>query len=129
MINFLEDIDKKKKLAEFYYNNFKKFRENNKFSKASEFLWGCINNLVYAIGLFYGKKLSVHREIRDFVKELSLSYKNEKIYRLFLSAEEIHANFFHDFMDREQFILVSTEVEELINTLSKILDEKLSEIK
>jgi hypothetical protein len=38
MKDSLEEISKKKKLAEFYYSNFKKFRDNNKFSKVSEFL-------------------------------------------------------------------------------------------
>jgi hypothetical protein len=92
------EIKRRRKLADYYYDNFMKHYETKKFSKASEFLWGALNALVYAIGLFYGRKLTTHRAVVDFVKELASACKDEEMVGWITDAETIHANFFHDFI-------------------------------
>ena len=62
------EIKRRRKLADYYYDNFRKHYEIKKFSKASEFLWGALNALVYAICLFYGKKLGKHRDVVEYVE-------------------------------------------------------------
>jgi len=63
--------------------------------KAGEFLWGCINNLAYALGLVYGKKLSSHREVVRFLKELAKREGKDEYRKYASSAEDLHANFYH----------------------------------
>jgi len=99
----ISEINRRRELANYYYDNFRKHYETKKFSKASEFLWGTLNALVYAIGLFYGRKLTTHRAVVHFVKELASAYKDEEMGGWITDAETIHANFFHDFMNKSMF--------------------------
>ena len=52
----ISEIEKRRKLADQYYDNFRRYYENKNYSKASEFLWGSLNALAYAIGLLHGGK-------------------------------------------------------------------------
>jgi hypothetical protein len=123
--NVLSEIKRRKDLADYYYDNYQKHYRQKSLSKASEFLWGSINALVYAIGLFYNKKLSKHTEIRDFIKDLANAYDDKDLAQGLLAAERIHANFFHDFMDEMMFEEDKQKIEKLLNRLAKILDEKI----
>lgn len=119
----IEVLNKKKKLSEYYYDNFKKFYEKKAFSKASEYLWGVLNNLVTAIALFYGYENLNHAEIISFVKKLS-DQKNKSEMRDQLSAANtIHANFFHDFMNEDDFEINKNKVVDLLESLNQILNE------
>lgn len=124
----MQEILRRKRLADHYYINFRKFYEAKKYSKASEFLWGTINNLVYAIGLFYDKKIGKHNEVVEFIKDLALGEKNDELVEQLVSAERIHANFFHDFMTELMFEDDKNKTEKLIETLSEILDEKTQDL-
>ena len=119
------EIKRRRELANYYYDNFRKHYETKKFSKASEFLWGTLNALVYAIGLFYGRKLTTHRSVVDFVKELASAYKDKEMGELVNDAETIHANFFHDFMDEYNFENYRRKTEKLLKRLVEILDHEI----
>jgi len=122
---FISEINRRRGLANYYYDNFRKHYETKKFSKASEFLWGTLNALVYAIGLFYGRKLTTHRAVVDFVKELASAYKDEEMGEWINDAETIHANFFHDFMDESKFGYYRQKTEKLLKRLVEILDHEI----
>lgn len=85
----VEKVLKKKKLADKYYDNYLEYHHKGEYSKASEYLWGAINALSYALGLFYGKKLGEYSKVREFLSMLS-DITAEEIK----AAERIHANFF-----------------------------------
>lgn len=121
----ISEIKRRRELANYYYDNFRKHYETKKFSKASEFLWGTLNALVYAIGLFYGRKLTTHRSVVDFVKELASAYKDEEMGEWINDAETIHANFFHDFMDESKFEYYRQKTEKLLKRLVEILDHEI----
>ncbi len=122
---FVSEIKRRRELADYYYDNFRKHYENKKFSKASEFLWGTLNALVYAIGIFYGRKLTTHRAVVDFVKELASAHKDYEAAELITDAETIHANFFHDFMNESMFEGYRRKTERLLKWLATILDNKM----
>ena len=119
------EIKRRRKLADYYYDNFRKHYEIKKFSKASEFLWGALNALVYAIGLFYDRKLTTHRAVVDFVKELASTCKDEEMGGWITDAETIHANFFHDFMNESMFEDYRHKTEKLLKRLVEILDHEI----
>ncbi|MEA3281363.1 MAG: PaREP1 family protein [Euryarchaeota archaeon] len=119
------EIKRRREVANYYYDNFRKHYETKKFSKASEFLWGALNALVYAIGLFYGRKLTTHRSVVDFAKELASAYKDKEMGELINDAETIHANFFHDFMDEYNFENYRRKTEKLLKRVVEILDHEM----
>jgi hypothetical protein len=122
------EVERRKRLANFYYDNFRKYYETKNFSKASEFLWGTLNSLVYAIGLFHRKKISKHREVVDFVVELANAYKDKEMGEGIIAAQRVHANFFHDFMDEPMFEDDKRKMEKLLEKLAKILNEKIRKL-
>jgi hypothetical protein len=129
MINYIDEevtseIEKRRRLANYYYDNFRKCYEDKKYSKASEFLWGSLNAIAYAIGLLYGEKLSDHGKVVEFIKELANRYDDE-IKKGLASAQRIHANFFHDFMDDLMFEDDRISTEKLLEKLVSILDAEV----
>ena len=115
----------RRRLADYYYDNFRKYYEAKKFSKSSEFLWGALNALVYAIGLLYGKKVGKHKEVVDFVTELANAHEDKEMGELLSSAQTLHANFYHDFMDELMFEDDRQKTEKLLEKLVKILDKEI----
>ncbi len=123
----ISEIKRRRKLADHYYDNFRKYYENKNYSKASEFLWGSLNALAYAIGLLHGEKVSDHGKVVDFIKELANIYRDKEIGGCLASAQTIHANFFHDFMDELMFEDNKQRTEKLLEKLVEILDAELKE--
>ena len=120
-----KEVQDKRKLYTHYYANFEKHLANGNVSKASEFLWGALHSLIYAIGITYGLKLSKHQQIKEFMKDLSLEEEDTRLYELFKKGEQLHANFYHDFLDAEALSLMGKEIYELIDKLIKILDSRM----
>jgi len=122
----MSEIVKRKGLADYYYDNYKKYRDLKKYNKASEFLWGALNNLVYALGVVYGEKVSSHKKVKEFINNLSAICNKPELAKLFAeSAEVLHANFYHDFLDEDSFKVHEENMEKLLEMLSKILSEEL----
>ena len=118
----LEVVRNKKRLAD-YYDNYRKFYLQKEYSKASECIWGVINALVYALGLFEGKKIGRHEEVRKFLGILASQYK--EIAEGIVPIEQLHANFFHNFMDEDMFKYNVVRAEKLMKKLAELLDHKI----
>ncbi|CAD6494793.1 MAG: hypothetical protein EMLJLAPB_00951 [Candidatus Argoarchaeum ethanivorans] len=114
----LEEIKIRKELASYYFSNFEKHRLQDP-AKASEFLWGTLNALVYAIGLLHGKKIAEHSKVIGILKELRMDEESIS------AAQMVHANFFHDFMDKETFELQTKKVVTMLRKLEEILEKEL----
>jgi len=123
----ISEIEKRKKLADHYYDNFRKYYKDKNCSKASEFLWGSFNALGYAVGLIYGKKLSDHGKLVNFIKEVAEAYNDEEISTGLAAAQRIHANFFHDFMNEFTFEDDRKRTEKMLEKLANILEAKIKE--
>jgi len=123
--DILVEIKRRKDLADYYYDNYIKHYHRKSFSKASEFLWGSINALVYALALFNNRKIHTHAEIREFIKDLANEYDDRDFSQGLLAGERVHANFFHDFMDEAMFDEDRQKIEILLEKLEKILNQKI----
>ena len=121
----ISEIEKRRTLADHYYDNFRRYYENKNYSKASEFLWGSLNALAYATGLLYGEKLSDHGKVVNFITVLANIYKDSEIGEYLASAQRIHSNFYHDFMNESMFEDDRKRTEKLLEKLVKILDAEL----
>jgi hypothetical protein len=119
----LQEVMKRRKLADYYYDNYRKFCLTKEYSKASEFIWGVVNALSYSLGLFYGKKLARHDEVIGFLK--ILANEHEEIREGISAVQRLHANYFHNFMDENLFEEDRSKAERLLNKLAELLDLKI----
>lgn len=117
----LIEISRRKELASFYVENYQKFEALGKLSKASEFLYGAFNEIIYAIGILNNNKLSDHGKIRIFMVDLANKYNDSKLFDSFKKMESLHANFFHDFLDKDGFSVFSKEAMQFLERLDTIL--------
>jgi len=119
----LQEVVEKKRLADYYYDNYRKALLRKEYSKASEFIWGVVNTLSYALALFYGKKLRRHDEVIEFLKSLATQY--EEIREGVSAVQRLHANYFHNFMDENLFEEDRYRAEKLLNKLAELLQLKI----
>ena len=61
-----------------------------------------------------------HKEIRRYVRELSESLKDPHLYNLYKKAEKLHANFYHNFLDEEEFCEYFYHSEQLLGKLYEL---------
>jgi hypothetical protein len=120
----LKEVKAKRRLADHYYDNYRRFYLQGEYSKASECIWGVVNALAYALGLFEGRKLSDHGKVIKFLE--MLANQHEEIAEGLLPIQRLHANFFHDFMNEEMFREDATKAEGLIRKLAELVDARLS---
>ena len=121
----LAEVKKRKSEENRLFSNFEKRYREREFVKASEFLWGSISKIAYAIGLLYGKKLGKHKEIVSLMRDLA---KGEpKIIDWISAAESLHSNFYHNWMEEETFENYVRKVINLRFWVIKILDEKMKQ--
>ncbi|MBI2127068.1 MAG: hypothetical protein HYU02_07140 [Thaumarchaeota archaeon] len=128
MSSDLDEVRRRQKLADYYYDNYLKHFGNKDFSKASEFLWGTINNLVYCLGLLDGQKLSEHGKVVGYLKSLANVKQDPEMIDGIPAAESMHANFYHSFMTEDVFEHNRLRAEKLTTKLAMILLDRLDEI-
>lgn len=121
-----------RKRASFYFKNFdKEIREGNK-EKAGEALWGTVSCLVNALSILErGRPLSDHKEQSIFAQQLLISKfkEGEELAKIYRTAEKFHVNFYHAFLDEDEFKNMVGEIQKLIHFLERALKEKLNKIK
>ncbi len=106
------------KLSVDYLNQARKYVGEGKSEKASEVLWGALTAAINAYALkSKGKILKEHRELKDFIKQLSIELRDAEIYRAFSDAESFHANFYHNFLDLDDVRIKAPKAEFLIKKL------------
>jgi len=120
------EVSRRRKLADLYFDNYREYSKKKMFQKASEFLWGALNSLVYALSLaIYGEKVRRHSEVKDKINKLAADLNDPELAELFkASAEILHANFYHDFLDEDSFKYHAKNMEKLLGKLASILDKR-----
>ena len=77
-----------------YLLNASKFIDAGDSEKASEFLWGSMTQALKAIALSRGIPLRKHREIWNYVENLTKELEDKGIYDAFRHAHDLHINFY-----------------------------------
>ena len=72
--------------------------------QASEKLWGAASHVVLAEMRRRGVTPSGHKATVDAVEQLGREFEDPSLRPLFTSAEMLHANFYHGFLDTERFL-------------------------
>ena len=122
----LAEVHKKRLEETRLYDNFEKYYRKREFAKASEFLWGSISKLAYAIGLFYGKKLGKHGEIISLMKDLAKA--ESEIMDWVSAAESLHSNFYHNWMEEGTFEHYVRKGVDLRMWLIRMLDDHVEKM-
>jgi len=124
--DLLRELLRRRYMIEKYYENYLKHLESREYDKASEDLWGVVNNIASMLSLLLkGKPIGKHEELRKFVNELISLKGDVRLKEFLLACERLHANFFHNFMDEQQFEEHRVKAEELISILEKYIAEEL----
>jgi len=111
------------------YEQYQRLLQQGELEKAGEVIWSIIVIMVDTISmLVQGKPLRRHRELKIFVKTtLAQLYNNLTgsdsvvLVKLFENAERLHANFYHEFLDREELLNYIGAAELLAQILNELL--------
>jgi len=123
------EIKRRMSIIENYSRNYAEYLRRGDYAKASEMLWGIVNNLASILSILHGgKPISRHDELRSFMNSLAAALKREDIVKQFSACERLHSNFFHNFMDEEEFEEYRVEAEKLIDALQRLAAEKLRQL-
>lgn len=81
-------------------------------SKASEFLWGAMVSAVKAVAASRGIHLKTHRDLWNYVAQLSKAQNDPSLYQAFAVAHNLHANFYEVEFDLQTVALHAQIVRE-----------------
>jgi len=124
----LREVKRRVIESERLYTNFMRIRRRDRV-KASEFLWGSVCHLTYALGLLHGKKLGRHRELVKFLKELVRSYGRSDLIESVQQAEGLHANYYHGWMSEDVFEVAIRKVDKLRIWLKTLIERRFSQLR
>lgn len=125
-----KEIKRRMNINEIYDHNYYEHLKKKEYIKASEDLWGMVNNLASILSLlFRGKPISDHNDMRRFIDSISTLKSEPKLKELLLACERLHANFYHNFMDEIQLEEHIMKAEEFTQLLKKYIWEKLQELR
>jgi len=85
--------------------------------QGSEKLWGSASYVVMALAMQRGWPISMHRDLKSAVNDLSQETGDPTMKANFSVAEKFHANYYHGFMDDFQIVDDRPMVEELVTQL------------
>ena len=71
--------------------------------QGSEKLWGAASHSVTAVAMQRGWRFSKHNAKVAAVNRLAQEYGDELLVAGFFAAGQLHANFYHDFMEPSRF--------------------------
>lgn len=102
----------------------------NEYSKAGEMLWGSIATLLKAIGIMYDKPIRNHRKLIEIAKFIALVDNNEELRKGIVEyAQALHANYYEDFIDIDDFPKYQIEVVKAYDKLFQLIIHSPKEIK
>ncbi len=90
-------------LHEKYLKDAEELYAKGDLAQAGEKYWGAVAALLNAIGELLGLDHYSHRDYQLVINRVYRDMGDVDIIRLFRMAEGLHANFYHNFLDRETF--------------------------
>lgn len=91
------------------------------YPQASEKLWGAAAEMIKAVAARRGIELGTHRSLSDFLTRLHKEYPEWKMADKYAHANNLHINFYEDWLSPELVEEGSSAVKELIALLKKLL--------
>lgn len=108
-------------LSEKYMAEAEELYAKGDLLQAGEKYWGAVAALLNAVAEKRGVPHYSHRDYAVLMNRLYGKTKDRELVVNFAMAERLHANFYHNFMDKEEFDLHREAVLKLVEKLKKIL--------
>lgn len=89
--------------------------------QASEKLWGAASHAVMAAAQQHGWPYGSHRAMRRAVDMMAEEYNAPILVSEFIAAQHFHANFYHGFMEEEEFDADSPVVRDFVHRVIALL--------
>lgn len=123
----LEEVQRYKALATSYIANYQEELARGDKEKAGEALWGAISCLLNAIHVTKtGKPIVRHDDLREFARTLLIRLDSSgELFEIFRRAEKLHANFYHAFLELDEFVKLAEDILRLIEALDRDLMEEM----
>ncbi|ADN49790.1 PaREP1 family protein [Vulcanisaeta distributa] len=102
-------------------NEAEKEYADNDLVQAGEKYWGAVVALLNAIAELKGWEHFSHRDYAIIIERLADEFNDDELRTLFDSVEKLHANFYHNFLDRSGFNLRRDRALALIKRLSEYM--------
>jgi hypothetical protein len=109
------------KLSEKYLKDAEEFLAKGDYVQASEKAWGAASQIVKALAAREGRELRSHRELHNYVAELSRKKKDREIIRCWLTATSLHQNFYENWLPGEAVRSAVEDIKAFIEKLSQLL--------
>ena len=107
-------------LASHYLDNGLRFLQEDDVEKAGEFLWGSMAAAVKAVAAGRGLRLQSHRDLRRYARRLAEERNEPDIFRDFIQAEHLHANFYDVFLERQDMEAVVPDIRNRVTSLLEL---------
>jgi len=127
----IERVKDYRERASRYFGNFEEERRKGDREKAGEALWGVVSCLVNAFFILEkGKPSSKHGVLSDFAQQFLTSTfeEGEELAKIYKKVEKFHANFYHAFLDDEEFEEMGADILRLVERLDIALKDKLQKL-
>ncbi len=131
--NILKKAKEYRARASRYLQNYEREIEKGDREKAGEALWGVVSCLINALYLVEnGRPSTSHGESTKFARQFIISKLGDKggdeLIRAYRTVEKFHANFYHAFLDEDEFKNYVVGIVQLIKYLDGVLEDKISEV-
>jgi len=104
-----------------YLSNALKLAGEGELRKASELLWGAVALQIKLLALARKNlKLATHKDLRKFMRQLAKELGDSELYKTFQLVERLHANFYDEVLDPEDFNLYLQEALKLVKKLEQL---------
>ncbi|WP_069807872.1 PaREP1 family protein [Vulcanisaeta thermophila] len=124
----LREVERRIAIISTYSRNYQEYLRKGERAKASEMLWGIVNNLASILSIIHGEgPINSHAELRRFMDRLAWQV-GEQVLTWYRSCEVLHAIYYHNFMDEELFEHYRSDAENLIDLLNRLVYEELGKL-
>jgi hypothetical protein len=113
------------KLSEKYLRDAEDFLAKGDYVQASEKAWGAAAQMVKAVAAREGRVLRSHRELHEYVAELSRKVGDREVVRLWLAASSLHQNFYENWLPGEAVKSAMEDVKVFVEKLKSYFYKSL----
>jgi len=107
------------KLHEKYLSEAEDYYKKGDLVQASEKYWGAICSLLNAIAELKGWEHYTHRDYNIIINNIARELGDVEIFRLFAMCKRLHANFYHNFLDKDSFKVHREDALKLVEILKE----------
>jgi len=111
------------KLSEKYMDEAEEYLRKRDYIQASEKAWGAASQIVKALAAKEGRELRSHASLWEYMDELAERLRDKELRYLWGRANNLHQNFYENWMPSREVELAVDDVKMLIGKLKTILEK------